>query len=70
MYTLATNIRNWEMKVARRLNHRENSEKPTKTKGGPPEGRQNHRENSKKQKNQRFHADPEGSTLGAHPASA
>ena len=50
MYTLAMHIRNWGMKMVRRLNHRGNSKKPKKNKGGPPEGKQNHRENSKKTK--------------------
>ena len=58
MYTLATNIRNWEMKVVRRLNHRENSKKPKKPKEVHQKVSKTIEKTKKNQKNQRFHADP------------
>ena len=64
MYTLATNIRNWGMKVVRRLNHPENQKKQKK----PKEVHQKVGKTIEKTtKKRRFHAGPGGSTLGAHP---
>ena len=70
MYTLATNIRNWVMKVVRVLNHRGNLTKTNKTKGGPPEGKQNHRENQNKIKTPKISCRPRFAPNVLPPGSA
>ena len=58
MYTLATNIRNWVMKVVRRLNHRGNPKKTKKPKEVHQKVGKTIEKTKKNKKKQRFHADP------------